>query len=125
PENQNEPTGDSHSWLILAGRGFGKTRTGAETIRKWVETGQCQRLALIGETESDVRRVMVEGDSGLLNVYPPDERPLYEPSKRQITWANGAVAHLFSGDQPDQLRGPQFDGAWVDELAKFAIPDQL
>lgn len=118
-ENQLPPKGDWRVWLILAGRGFGKTRMGAETLRQWVAKGRCQRLALIGESEAEVRQVMVEGSSGLLAVHPPRERPLYEPSKRLLSWANGAIATCFSAEAYEQLRGPQFDGAWIDELAKF------
>jgi phage terminase large subunit-like protein len=105
--------------LIIAGRGFGKTRTGAETLRQWVGQGVCQRLALIAETEAEARQVMVEGSSGLLAVHPRAERPLYEPSKRLLSWPNGAIATCFSAEAYEQLRGPQFDGAWIDELAKF------
>lgn len=117
--NQIPPDGNWRVWLILAGRGFGKTRTGAETLRHWIQKGLCRRLALVAETEAEVRQVMVEGSSGLLAVHPPSEKPLYEPSKRQITWQNGALATCFSAEAYEQLRGPQFDGAWVDELAKF------
>ena len=112
-------------WLILAGRGFGKTRTGAETVRSWatgstpLSPGRYGRLALVAETAADARDVMVEGESGILAVHPPDFRPIYEPSKRKLTWPNGATALLFNGTEPDQLRGPQFDAAWVDELAKY------
>lgn len=133
--NQLEPEGDWATWLILAGRGFGKTRTGAETIRKWVcgstplSAGQCQRIALVAETAPDARDVMVEGESGLLAVHPPDFRPIYEPSKRRVTWPNGAIATLYNATEPDQLRGPQHDAAWCDELAKWrycqATFDQL
>ena len=117
--NQIPPKGNWRVWLILAGRGFGKTRTGAETLRQWIRDGLCRRLALVAETEIEARQVMVEGSSGLLAVHPPSEKPQYEPSKRQINWPNGAVATCFSAEAYEQLRGPQFDGAWVDELAKF------
>ncbi|MDI9637249.1 terminase family protein [Kamptonema cortianum] len=117
--NQLPPKGNWKIWLILAGRGFGKTRMGAETIRAWVDQKIYQHIALIAETENEGRRVMIEGPSGLLNIYPPKETPLYEPSKRKITWKNGAVATTFSADAYEQLRGPQFDAAWIDELAKF------
>ena len=117
--NQLPPPGQWRVWLILAGRGFGKTRAGAETIRKWVQEGLCRRVALIGETQKDARHVMIEGTSGLLSVHSPSERPHYEPSKHQVTWPNGAIARCFSAVAYDHLRGPQFDGAWVDELAKF------
>jgi phage terminase large subunit-like protein len=107
------------SWLILAGRGFGKTRTGAETIIKWVRTGACKRVALVAEDSADARDVMVEGESGILACSPRDFMPKYEPSKRRLTWPNGAVATLFSAEDYDSLRGPQFDGAWLDELCKW------
>lgn len=124
-ENQLPPKGDWRVWLILAGRGFGKTRTGAETLRQWVHQGLCHRLALIAETEADVRQVMIEGSSGLLAVHPPAERPLYEPSKRVLSWPNGAIATCFSAEAYEQLRGPQFDGAWIDELAKFRDAEKV
>jgi len=87
-------------------------------VREQVEAG-ARRIALIAETAADARDVMIEGESGLLSIYPPDERPMYEPSKRRITWPNGAVATLFNATEPDQLRGPQYDAAWCDELAKW------
>jgi phage terminase large subunit-like protein len=118
-ENQRQPLGDWRVWLILAGRGFGKTRTGAETLREWVSQGLCKRLALVADTEDEARHVMVEGESGLLNIHHPKERPLFEPSKGQLTWPNGSIASCFSAEAYEKLRGPQFDGAWVDELAKF------
>ena len=111
-------------WLILAGRGFGKTRTGAEWIRERVNLGQAKRIALVGRTAADVRDVMVTGQSGILNCYPPDRRPLYEPSKRRITFHNGAVAICYSSEKPDQLRGPQHDTVWADEAAAWAYPYQ-
>lgn len=116
---QLPPEGDWRVWLILAGRGFGKTRTGAEWVRALAETGRAGRIALVGETAGDARDVMVEGESGLLACCPPWGRPLYEPSKRRVTWPNGAMATCFSADDPDQLRGPQFDSAWADEIAKW------
>lgn len=116
---QNEPEGKWRLWLILAGRGFGKTRTGAECIRAWVESNRYKRIGLIGATDDDIRHVMVEGCSGILSTYPPQDAPKYEPSKRQITWPNGAIAQLVSAERFDKLRGRQFDAVWVDELAKF------
>lgn len=107
------------TWLILAGRGFGKTRCGAETVIKWVREGHCRRLALVAEDSADARDVMVEGESGILACSPRDFKPKYEPSKRRLTWPNGAVASLFSAEDFDSLRGPQFDGAWCDELCKW------
>jgi predicted phage terminase large subunit-like protein len=119
---QIEPEGNWFVWLLLSGRGFGKSRVGAEWIRKRVESNKAKRIALIAETAADVRDVMVEGESGLLTISPPWFKPVYEPSKRRLTWPNGAVATTFSGEEPDQLRGPQFDTAWVDELAKYMYP---
>ena len=124
-KEQVAPPGDWKTWLILAGRGFGKTRAGAEWVRQMVcgETpeapGKIRRIALVGETAKDTRDVMVEGDSGIMGVHPKAFRPLYEPSKARLTWPNGAIATLFNATEPDQLRGPQFDGAWLDELAKW------
>lgn len=123
--NQLVPEGDWSTWLILAGRGFGKTRTGSETIRDWVcgdtplAPGRYKQVALVGETTGDVRNVMVEGESGLLAVHPPEFRPTYYPSNRKIVWPNGAVAYTYNATEPDQLRGPQHDAAWCDELAKW------
>src|SRR6266568_6468349 len=120
---QREPGGDWRIWLILAGRGFGKTRTGAEWCRAQVEQKKCKRLALVGRTAADVRDVMVEGESGILAISPPWNRPRYEPSKRRLTWPNGAIATLYSADEPERLRGPQHDAAWCDELASWRYPE--
>lgn len=123
--NQLPPEGNWLTWLILAGRGFGKTRTGAEWVRMMacgaspLAKGRASRIALIAETSADARDVLVEGESGILSVHPRDYRPLYEPSKRRLTWPNGAVATLYNATEPDQLRGPQHDLAWCDELAKW------
>jgi predicted phage terminase large subunit-like protein len=122
PEQQ-APEGDWRVWLLLAGRGFGKTRTGAEWVRAEVEAGRRGRLALVAPTAADARDVMVEGESGVLAVSPPGFRPLYEPSKRRLTWPNGAQATTYSADEPDRLRGPQHDGAWCDELAAWRYPE--
>ena len=115
---QKVPPGDWRYWLIQAGRGFGKTRTGAETIRKWVERGY-RRIHLVGATAGDTRDVMVQGESGLMNCFPPGQRPNYEPSKRLVTFHNGAVAYLFSADEPERLRGPQCEAFWADEIAAW------
>jgi phage terminase large subunit-like protein len=117
--DQLPPDGGWRVWLILAGRGWGKTRTGAEWVRMQIESGAARRVALVGRTQADAREVMIDGESGLLSIAPPWNRPRYIPSRRRLVWANGAVALAYSGDKPDQLRGPQHDAAWVDELAAF------
>ncbi len=116
-------------WLVLGGRGAGKTRAGAEWIRAKAlglapfANAPAARIALVGETLGDVRHVMIEGVSGLLSIHAHDERPRFESSKMQLTWPNGAIAQAFGGDNPESLRGPQFDTAWVDELAKWREPE--
>ncbi len=122
-EKQLAPKGSWRTWLICAGRAFGKTRSGAEWIREEVEAGRCGRVALVGATAADARDVIVEGESGLLAVSPPGNRPVYEPSKRRLTWPNGAIATTYSADEPDRLRGPQHDGGWADELAAWRYPE--
>jgi len=125
-ENQKPPEGDWLIWLILAGRGFGKTRTGAETVRKWVNEGLYKNIALIADTIDDAREVMVEGASGLLKISQSDKNTIqFEPSKRKLTWKNGATAYLYSSENYEKLRGPQFDLIWIDELAKFRYPDEI
>lgn len=131
-ENQRPPTDPDWSvWLNLGGRGSGKTRTGAEFVREAIKSG-CSRVALVGETAADAREVMVEGESGVLSVCWPHDRdqhgrvvgvPLYEPSKRRLTWQNGAIATTYSSERPDMLRGPQHDAAWCDEIAKWRYYD--
>ncbi len=111
-------------WLLLSGRGGGKTRSGAELVNKWARQG-LTRIALVGQTKADVRDTMIEvGDSGILNISPPWFMPEYEPSKRRLVWPNGALGIIYSGDEPEQLRGPQHQKAWVDELAKFKYPQE-
>lgn len=117
--NQLEPSGQWTSWLILAGRGFGKTRIGAEWVRQKAFAFPGCRIALVAETAADARKVMVEGESGLLAISPPDFRPEYSPANRQLTWPNGSVAFTYNATQPDQLRGPQHHFAWSDEIAKW------
>jgi phage terminase large subunit-like protein len=115
------------AWLFLAGRGAGKTRSGAEWVREQVKAGY-ERIALIAPTSADARDVMVEGTSGILSVswqHDKDHKgrlvglPSYEPSKRRLTWGNGAQATLFSAEEPERLRGPQHDSIWADELAAW------
>lgn len=120
---QLAPPGDWRTWLILAGRGFGKTRSGAEWVRDQVEHHGRRRVALVGPTAADARDVMVEGESGVLTIAPPWFRPFYEPSKRRLTWPNGAIATLYSADEPERLRGPQHDAAWCDEPASWRYPE--
>jgi phage terminase large subunit-like protein len=120
--NQQAPPGDWRTWLVMAGRGFGKTRTGAERVRAEVRAGRL-RIALVAPTAADVRDVMVEGESGILAIHPDAERPLYEPSKRRLTWPNGAMATTYSADEPELLRGPQHDFAWCDELGAWRYPE--
>lgn len=121
--SQVAPAGDWRVWLILAGRGFGKSRSGAEWVREQVESGKCGRLALVARTAADVRDVIVEGESGIMSISPPWFMPVYEPSKRRLTWPNGAIATTYSADEPNSLRGPQHDGAWADEIAAWNDPD--
>ncbi|WP_159590367.1 DNA-packaging protein [Chelativorans xinjiangense] len=112
------------TWLVMGGRGSGKTRLGAEWVNGLVRglppfsNHEYRRIALVGETFADVREVMIEGSSGLLSI-SRGNRPRYEPSRRRLVWDNGAVAQVFSAEDPDSLRGPQFEAAWCDELAKW------
>ena len=107
------------TWLLLGGRGAGKTLSGAAWVREHARLNAKARIALIGETERDVREVMVEGVSGLLAVHPIRERPEWSSSRGILTWPSGAIAQAFSAEDPDSLRGPQFTAAWCDELAKW------
>jgi phage terminase large subunit-like protein len=117
--NQLPPEGDWTTWLLLAGRGFGKSRCGAEWVRQIAKDNPGCRIAIVGETAADVRRVMIEGESGSLAVSPPDFMPDYSPANRTITWPNGTIAETYNATQPDQLRGPQHHFAWSDEIAKW------
>ena len=123
-DSQLPPEGEWDTWLILAGRGFGKTRTGAEWVRAQVGTGAAHRIALVARTLPEAQSIMIEGESGIIEVSPHWNKPTYEPSKRKLTWPNGAFALAFSSHEPDQLRGPQFDAAWCDELASWEYPEQ-
>ena len=125
---QLPPAGDWDTWLLLAGRGFGKTRVGAETTDAEAKSGRARRIALVAPTAADARDVMVEGESGILSLYahlPQNEWPVFEPSKRRVTWPNGARATLFSADVPNRLRGPQHDFFWADELAAWEDPQAV
>jgi phage terminase large subunit-like protein len=116
---QLPPGGDWRTWLILAGRGFGKTRAGAEWVRGQAEADGSLRIALVAATLAEARAVMVEGDSGLSTIAPPGARPKFEPSLRRLTWPNGARAQLFAASEPEALRGSQHHVAWCDEVAKW------
>jgi predicted phage terminase large subunit-like protein len=116
---QLPPPGDWATWMILAGRGAGKTRTGAEWVRSLAEATSVARIALVGPTAADARDVMVEGESGIMAICPNSNRPTYEPSKRRLTWRNGVQATLFSAEEPARLRGPQHGAAWLDELGAW------
>lgn len=121
-KNQQVPAGMGERfrvWFFRAGRGSGKSRAGAEAVRMMVESGQAKRIALVGPTAADVRDVMIEGESGLLSVFPSSERPQWQPSIRRVTFSNGAMATSYSADEPDRLRGPQHDLAWIDEPASM------
>jgi len=123
--HQLPPEGDWKTWVVMGGRGAGKTRAGSEWVRAQVEgatpdaPGHARRVALVGETFDQTRDVMVFGESGILACSPPDRRPQWEAGRRRLVWPNGATAQLCSAHEPEALRGPQFDAAWVDELAKW------
>ena len=121
---QLPPAGDWTTWLYMGGRGAGKTRAGAEWIRARVNAGKAGRIALVAATFAEARDVMIEGESGLLAVSSPIDRPRFEKSKRRLTWPNGAIALCYSDDEPDMLRGAQNDTAWCDELAKWSYLEQ-
>lgn len=120
---QLAPDGDWDHWLILAGRGFGKTRSGAEWVHEQIAAGT-RRIALVARTAADIRDVMVEGESGILNTAHPGRRPKWNPSNRRLTWPNGAIATTFSAQEPDSLRGPQYEKAWCDELAAWSYAQE-
>lgn len=121
---QQPPRGEWRAWLIFGGRGSGKTRMGAEWVNGMVHAlppfsaVKSSNIALVGETLADVREIMIDGPSGIMAV-SRTERPRFEASRRRLLWANGATASMFSSEDPDSLRGPQFDAAWCDELAKW------
>ncbi len=121
---QLAPAGDWRLWMILAGRGFGKTRSGAEWVRAMAQQPGKSRIALVAATYAEGRAVMIEGESGLLSIAPPFARPIYEPSLRRLRWPGGAIATLYSAEDFDGLRGPQHHFAWADELAKWPYADE-
>jgi phage terminase large subunit-like protein len=127
--HQRPPEGDWRTWVIMGGRGAGKTRAGAEWVRSIAEgptphaCGRARRIAIVGETIDQTREVMIFGESGILAVSPPDRRPAWIAGRKMLLWPNGATAHVFSAHDPDALRGPQFDALWADELAKWKSGD--
>lgn len=119
--SQIPPDGDWRVWLILAGRGWGKTRTGAEWVRQTVK--RYRYVNLIAATADDARDIMIEGESGILNICPVSERPQYLVSKRRLQWPNGATSLIFTADEPERLRGKQHMALWMDEIAAWRYPD--
>jgi phage terminase large subunit-like protein len=118
---QCAPDGDWRIWMIMAGRGFGKTRAGAEWVRQIAEADPTARIALVAASLAEARAVMVEGESGLMAVCPPDRMPHFEPSLHRVRFANGAQVQLFSAAEPEGLRGPQHSHAWCDEIGKWPL----
>ena len=110
-------------WVILAGRGFGKTRSGAEWLVDQHRNQGRQNTALIGSTAGDVRDLMLEGESGVMRIAPPWFRPTYKPSLRKLLWPGGSETHLYTAEEPERLRGPNHDAAWCDELAAWRYLD--
>jgi phage terminase large subunit-like protein len=121
---QMPPPGDWRVWLIMAGRGYGKTRAGAEWVTKIARRPGKRRIAIVGATMDEARSVMIEGPSGLLACADPRRPPRWEPSRGQLTYKSGAVAEIFSGENPDGLRGPEHQYAWCDEIAKWARAEE-
>ncbi|MEY4268939.1 MAG: hypothetical protein RLZZ58_155 [Pseudomonadota bacterium] len=117
--SQAAPEGAWQLWLIMAGRGYGKTRAGAEWVRSLAEADPSVRIALVAANPAEARSIMVEGDSGLLAIAPPELRPTFEPSLKRLVWPNGAEAALFGASDPESLRGPQHSHAWADEVGKW------
>ena len=117
--SQRAPAGDWRFWLLMAGRGYGKTRAGAEWVRARAEEEPGARIALVGATLGEARRVMVEGPSGLMAICPGWKRPVYAPALRRLMWPNGSQALLYGAAEPDSLRGAQFTHGWADEIGKW------
>jgi len=122
-DDQRPPKGDWRIWLLMGGRGCGKTRAGAEWVRERVMNG-ARNIALVAPTYHAAREVMLEGESGLLSIGHVGERPIFFSSRRRLEWPNGAVGHIFSGEDPEGLRGPQFDFAWADEFCAWNYPKE-
>ena len=120
---QKTPLGKWITWLLLAGRGYGKTRVGAEQIIKWKNEGY-KRFTLMAKTPAEARDIMVQGESGILACSPPWDVPDYKPSNRSLIWSNGAEAHIYSGENYEQSRGSQCEKGWIDELAKYRNPQE-
>lgn len=116
---------DWSNWLLMGGRGVGKNRSASEAIKEWVTVHPFCRIALVGPTAADVRDVVIEGESGILSVYPESERPIYEPSKRRLTFKNGAQGFSYSAEEPNRLRGPQHHAAYLDEIATYKDPETV
>src|SRR5215831_10225903 len=121
--SQLAPPGEWSTWLVLAGRFYGKTRTGAQWIHERVKSGVARYIALVAPTSADARDVMVQGPAGILATAPPGWKPIYQPSVRRVTWPNGTIATTFSAEEPERLRGPQHDTAWCDEAAAWRHPE--
>jgi phage terminase large subunit-like protein len=119
----DNPRADWHYWLVMAGRGFGKTRTGAETIREQVRQGRRRSIALVAPTLGDGRKLMIEGPSGILAISPDSERPRWRADKRELIWPNGAIGYLYSSEEPERLRGPEHDGGWCEEMGAWRNPE--
>lgn len=117
--NQLPPVGEWLEWVFKAGRGTGKTRSAAEWVRGRVNAGVARRIGLVARTKADYRDVMVEGESGLLEIFPRHRRPDWQPTKRRVVFHNGAAAYCYSAEEPDQLRGPQHDTIWGDEVSTW------
>lgn len=114
-----DPNADWFTWCMRGGRGSGKSIAGAQWVRRM--TSYVSRIALVARTSADFRDTMIEGETGILSVCPPDMRPTWEPSKRRLTFPNGSIVQAYSGEEPDRLRGPQFGAAWMDEPAHYAL----
>lgn len=123
--NQATPDGLWRYWFLLAGRGYGKSRVGAETVRDEVKQGRARMIALVGRTLADVRDTMILGPAGILKRTPEEDRPTWIPARRTLEWPNGAVAHVFTSEEPDQLRGPERDFVWGDEVAAWMHLEEM
>lgn len=123
--SQLPPEGNWSTWLILAGRGFGKTRTGSETINAWVRAKKAHRIALIGASIHEVLNVMINGESGIRRTAPLKEQPKWNSATNTLHFPNGALCYVIGAETPEKLRGPQFDAAWIDEFAKFRCSKEI